>query len=170
MLTRILTKTFNSVRISKAYYPKFFFSTSTPPAKPPGNTGEKEVSDKDKASAPKEYVNLTFVNKDKSTTTIKAEIGKNILDLARANGLEVEGACEGSCACTTCHVVFEQKLYDKLPPASLTEEDLLDLAFALTSTSRLGCQVKVSKEFEGAKITLPRATRNMYVDGAKPKH
>ena len=64
---------------------------------------------------------------------------------------------------------MESKVYDALPPPNEDEEDLLDLAFGLTPTSRLGCQVLLGKTIEGAKITLPRATRNLYVDGHVPK-
>jgi ferredoxin len=64
---------------------------------------------------------------------------------------------------------LEPKVYDALPPPNEDEEDLLDLAFGLTPTSRLGCQILLDKKLENAKITLPRATRNLYVDGHVPK-
>ena len=73
-------------------------------------------------------------------------------------------------ACSTCHVILPQEVYDELPEASDEEEDLLDLAFGLTGTSRLGCQVVVSDLLEGKEVTLPRASRNLYVDGTKPGH
>ncbi len=71
-------------------------------------------------------------------------------------------------ACSTCHVILPSKLYAKLPAAKDEEEDLLDLAFGLTGTSRLGCQVEVSELFEGVEVVLPKASRNLYVDGSKP--
>ncbi|EGR29082.1 hypothetical protein IMG5_163380 [Ichthyophthirius multifiliis] len=74
-----------------------------------------------------------------------------------------------SLACSTCHVILDDKVYNQLPSASLEEEDLLDLAFGLTDTSRLGCQVKVDKNFENTRVKLPKATRNFYVDGHKPQ-
>ena len=58
--------------------------------------------------------------------------------------MELEGACEASLACSTCHVILPQDIYNELEPAEDDEEDLLDLAFGLTTTSRLGCQVKIS--------------------------
>ncbi|KRX07903.1 2Fe-2S ferredoxin-type domain [Pseudocohnilembus persalinus] len=119
--------------------------------------------------AEQKTVNIIFVNKDKSETPVKAEIGKNILQIAHENEIDLEGACEMSLACSTCHVIFEQDLYDKLEEACEEEEDLLDLAFGLTETSRLGCQVKVDESFEGQKVYLPSATRNFYVDGHKPQ-
>ena len=75
------------------------------------------------------------------------------------------GACEGSVACSTCHVILPQEYYDLLPEPEDDENDMLDMAFGLTDTSRLGCQVKLTKELDGIAITLPAATRNMFVDG-----
>lgn len=72
------------------------------------------------------------------------------------------GACGGSCACSTCHViVMDEEMYDKLPPESEDEGDMLDLAFGLTNTSRLGCQVVMNKEIDGIVVRLPSATRNL---------
>jgi ferredoxin len=82
----------------------------------------------------------------------------------------MEGACEGSLACSTCHVIVEDRgVFDSLPPATDDEEDMLDLAFGLTDTSRLGCQIKLTPELDGFVVKLPSATRNMSVDGFKPK-
>lgn len=76
--------------------------------------------------------------------------------------LEMEGACGGSCACSTCHVIVEDDvLYDKMEEPSDDENDMLDLAFGLTETSRLGCQVQMSKELDGLVVKLPSMTRNM---------
>ena len=65
------------------------------------------------------------------------------------------GACDGSLACSTCHLVLEQDVYDAPPPPDEEEEDMLDLAMDLTDTSRLGCQIKVTKELEGMRATVP---------------
>ena len=100
---------------------------------------------------------------------VRAVVGSSVLATARAAGVDLEGACECSLACSTCHVVLPAALHASLPPASDEEEDLLDLAFGLTPTSRLGCQVKITAAFEGAQIRLPMATRNLYVDGHVPK-
>ncbi|CRG98095.1 adrenodoxin-type ferredoxin, putative [Plasmodium gallinaceum] len=77
-------------------------------------------------------------------------------------------ACEGFCACSTCHVIIDEKFYDLLPEASDNEIDMLELAPCITETSRLGCQVKLKKELNGIKIKLPPMTRNFYVDGYVP--
>jgi ferredoxin len=78
------------------------------------------------------------------------------------------GACEGSVACSTCHVILPPEYYDVLPEPEDDENDMLDMAFGLTDTSRLGCQVKMTKELDGISVTLPAATRNMFVDGKQP--
>lgn len=75
------------------------------------------------------------------------------------------GACEGSVACSTCHVILDPQYYDLIPEPEDDENDMLDMAFALTDTSRLGCQVKLTRELDGMTATLPSATRNMFVDG-----
>ncbi|PVV02527.1 hypothetical protein BB560_003014 [Smittium megazygosporum] len=122
-------------------------------------------------SSASDKVNLTFVTPEGEEIPVEAEKGINILELAHENDVDLEGACECSCACSTCHVILEEKLFDKLEEPSDEELDMLDLAFGLTETSRLGCQINVNDDFEGAKIRLPAATRNFYVDGAKPaKH
>jgi ferredoxin len=107
-----------------------------------------------------------FLN-GKPDVHVEAPIGRNILLVAHDNDIPLEGACECSLACSTCHVIFESEVYNELNESKGEEEDLLDLAFGLTETSRLGCQVLVSKKLEGAKISLPSATRNFFVDKDK---
>jgi len=70
-------------------------------------------------------------------------------------------------ACSTCHIILPEDAYDLLPEPEDDENDMLDMAFGLTDTSRLGCQVKLTKAMDGINITLPSATRNMFVDGAR---
>ncbi len=93
-----------------------------------------------------------------------APIGLSILEIAHKNNISLEGACEGSLACSTCHVIVHEEFFDQLEEASEDEEDMLDLAFGLTHTSRLGCQIIMSEELDGLKLKLPSATRNMMVD------
>ena len=107
---------------------------------------------------------MTFIAPDGSRKEVDAAEGLSVLEVAHRNKIELEGACEGSLACSTCHVVVAKDWYDKLAPATEDEEDMLDLAFGLTSTSRLGCQIIMSKELDGLTVTLPAATRNMMVD------
>jgi len=107
---------------------------------------------------------ITFVSPDGARKEVDAPVGLSVLEIAHKNGIDLEGACEGSLACSTCHVIVDDAWFDKLDEASEEEEDMLDLAFALTHTSRLGCQIKITPELDGLSITLPSATRNMMVD------
>lgn len=114
-------------------------------------------------------IKVTYINADGSETEAEGEEGQDIMRVAHEFDVELEGACEGSLACSTCHVILEPSVYKQLPEPTDEENDMLDLAFGLTQTSRLGCQVKLSKELEGMRVQLPSATRNMAVDGYKPK-
>ncbi|KAI9283420.1 2Fe-2S ferredoxin-type domain-containing protein [Sporodiniella umbellata] len=111
-----------------------------------------------------------FVTPEGEHVDVKATEGDTLLDLAQRYDIELECACEGSLACSTCHVVCEPEYYDKMEEPSDEENDMLDLAFGLTETSRLGCQVEMCKELDGLSVTIPSATRNMRVDGSKPTH
>ncbi|KIM38877.1 hypothetical protein M413DRAFT_447565 [Hebeloma cylindrosporum] len=99
--------------------------------------------------------------------TVEANEGDDILAIAHEYDVDLEGACEGSVACSTCHVILPEEFYDLLPEPDDDENDMLDMAFGLTDTSRLGCQVKMTKELDGITCTLPSATRNMFVDAKK---
>lgn len=106
---------------------------------------------------------ITFVQTDGTEKTVDAPVGVSVLEVAHKNDISLEGACEGSLACSTCHVVVDKGFYDKLPTATEDEEDMLDLAFGLTQTSRLGCQIMITEALDGLRVTLPSATRNMMV-------
>jgi len=126
--------------------------------------------DKDESNQEKEKISVTFVNKDGSEKTISVPIGMSMLEAAHENDIELEGACEGSLACSTCHViVMDVNDYNKLEEPTDEENDMLDLAFGLTETSRLGCQVIAKPELDGMRLALPAATRNFAVDGYVPK-
>ena len=107
---------------------------------------------------------ITFVAGDGTKKEVDAPNGLSVLEVAHKNDIDLEGACEGSLACSTCHVVVDKEWFEKLDEASEEEEDMLDLAFGLTHTSRLGCQIKMSDDLNGLTVTLPTATRNMLVD------
>ncbi|XP_011092463.1 uncharacterized protein LOC105172637 [Sesamum indicum] len=118
----------------------------------------------------KEKINVTFVEKDGEETHIKVPVGMSMLEAAHENDIDLEGACEGSLACSTCHViVMDVDQYNKLPDPTDEENDMLDLAFGLTETSRLGCQIIAKPELDGLRLAIPAATRNFAVDGFKPK-
>ncbi|KAF7312380.1 Ferredoxin [Mycena indigotica] len=107
-------------------------------------------------------------SKGELVKTVEANEGDDLLSIAHEYDIELEGACEGSVACSTCHVILPPEYYDLLPEPEDDENDMLDMAFGLTDTSRLGCQVKLTRELDGMTATLPAATRNMFVDGGLP--
>jgi len=104
---------------------------------------------------------MTFIQRDGSRKEVDAPIGLSVLEIAHRNDVDIEGACEGSLACSTCHVIVEPDWIELLKDASEDEEDMLDLAFGLTKTSRLGCQIVITEELDGLTVRLPSATRNM---------
>ena len=108
---------------------------------------------------------MTFINADGTRLEVEAPVGLSVLEIAHRNNVDLEGACEGSLACSTCHVIVDSEWYDALVAASEDEEDMLDLAFGLTRSSRLGCQIIITEELDGLTVSLPPGTRNMMLDG-----
>jgi 2Fe-2S ferredoxin len=104
---------------------------------------------------------MTFIQRDGSRREVEAPVGLSVLEIAHRNDIDIEGACEGSLACSTCHVIVDSEWYELLKDATEDEEDMLDLAFGLTQTSRLGCQIIMTEELDGLTVRLPQATRNM---------
>ena len=108
-----------------------------------------------------EDLRLIFVLPDKKESVCIAKTGESVLAVAHRNGIDLEGACEGSLACSTCHVYLEDPWFDKLEEISDEENDMLDLAFELKTNSRLGCQIIMKPELDGLRVVLPHATRNL---------
>jgi 2Fe-2S ferredoxin len=106
---------------------------------------------------------VTFIERDGNRREVDAPLGLSVLEIAHKNGIDIEGACEGSLACSTCHVIVDPEWYDLLKEASEDEEDMLDLAFGLTATSRLGCQIIITEELDGLIVRLPKSTRNLLI-------
>jgi ferredoxin, 2Fe-2S len=104
---------------------------------------------------------MTFIERDGTRREVEAPLGLSVLEVAHKHAIDIEGACEGSLACSTCHVVVDPEWYEHLKMATEDEEDMLDLAFGLTQTSRLGCQIIMTEELDGLTVSLPAATRNM---------
>lgn len=105
--------------------------------------------------------NVIFILRDESKREIAAETGQNLMIVAQQNGLDVEGACGGAMACSTCHMIVDKDWYGKLPPPSDDETDMLDLAPGLTRTSRLGCQIKMTEALNGLTVRLPQSTKSL---------
>jgi 2Fe-2S ferredoxin len=103
---------------------------------------------------------IIFISKGERKE-FQVPLGTTVLEAAHNNDIDLEGACEGSLACSTCHVVVDKSFYDKLEAPTEDEEDMLDLAFGLTPTSRLGCQIIMTKELDGLTLIVPDETRNV---------
>ncbi len=104
---------------------------------------------------------MTFIDADGTPREVEAPLGHSLLQIAWDNGLDMEGACEGAMACSTCHVIVDPKWHDRLDAATEDEEDMLDLAPGLKATSRLGCQIIITEELDGLVVHLPDSTRNL---------
>lgn len=104
---------------------------------------------------------VIFVVNDDKEIVVDAPEGLSVLEIAHQNDIDLEGACEGSLACATCHVILDDDSYNKVGEPSDAEGDMLDLAFGLTHTSRLGCQIILTQELDGIRIYIPSITRNI---------
>lgn len=103
-------------------------------------------------------VSVTFVMNDGSKHSAKGKEGDNLLDIIVDQEIDIDGfgACEGTLACSTCHLIFKPEDFKRLPDEATDEElDMLDLAYGLTDTSRLGCQVCMTKELDGLEVSVP---------------
>lgn len=107
---------------------------------------------------------MTLVRFHKADGTLDKEVeatpGQRLLDVAWAAREPLEGACEGVMACSTCHVIVDAKDFERLPPASEEEEDLLDLAAHARRTSRLACQIILTEEMAALTVTIPPSAAN----------
>jgi ferredoxin, 2Fe-2S len=103
---------------------------------------------------------MTFIERDGTHREVEAPLGLSVLEIAHKHGVDIEGACEGSLACSTCHVIVDPSWFAKLSTPTEDEEDMLDLAFGLTQTSRLGCQIVMNDQLDGLVVKLPAGTRN----------
>jgi ferredoxin len=107
---------------------------------------------------------LTLVRFFKADGTLDREVeaapGQRLLDVAWRERQPLEGACEGVMACSTCHVIVDAADFEKLPPASEEEEDLLDLAAHAGRTSRLACQIILTEDMRSLSVRIPAAATN----------
>ena len=104
---------------------------------------------------------MVFVDTQGNRREVDAPNGLSVLEVAHKHGIDLEGACEGSLACSTCHVIIDPSWFEVLKDPTEDEEDMLDLAFGLTKTSRLGCQIVMSEELDGLVVSLPPGSRNL---------
>ncbi|KAK3510821.1 hypothetical protein QTP70_022763 [Hemibagrus guttatus] len=108
-------------------------------------------------------VTVNFINRDGEKITVKASPGDTLLDVVVQQDLDFDGygACEGTLACSTCHLIFEEETYKQLGPISDEEMDMLDLAYGLTDTSRLGCQICLTKDLDGMTVRVPESSADI---------
>lgn len=99
--------------------------------------------------------NIIFVDNSGQRRELEARVGETILELARRSDVPIEGACCGALSCATCHVIIDSKDARRLPKPRTDEADMLDLAFGLTPTSRLGCQLVITEALDGLTLKLP---------------
>ena len=104
---------------------------------------------------------VVFIEKSGQRKEVEVPANHTVLQAAHLGGIDMEGACEGSMACSTCHVIVDSSWISKLPSASTSEEDMLDLTYGVTEASRLGCQISISDDLDGLVVKLPSTTRNM---------
>ena len=107
---------------------------------------------------------MVFIERDGNRKEVEAPLGLSVLEIAHRNQIDIEGACEGSLACSTCHVIVDADWYGRLEEPTEDEEDMLDLAFGLARTSRLGCQLVMTEELDGLTVSLPEETRNLLLE------
>jgi 2Fe-2S ferredoxin len=98
---------------------------------------------------------MTFITGAGRRIEIEAACGRSIMEIARDHDLGIEGTCDGSLACATCHVIVLPEHAGRLAGPSAEEEDMLDLAVGVQPTSRLGCQIVLTEELDGLTVRLP---------------
>uniref|UniRef100_A0A6J0UNJ0 Adrenal ferredoxin n=1 Tax=Pogona vitticeps TaxID=103695 RepID=A0A6J0UNJ0_9SAUR len=104
-------------------------------------------------------VTVHFINRDGDKLTAQGKVGDSLLDVVVDNNLDIDGfgACEGTLACSTCHLIFEDHIFEKLDTITDEEMDMLDLAYGLTERSRLGCQICLKKSMDNMTVRVPEA-------------
>ena len=98
---------------------------------------------------------LIFVNSEGTEKSVEAENGLSVMEIARDNDLGIEGTCGGSISCCTCHVIIDKDWFSIVGGPNPDEEDMLDLAVGLQPTSRLSCQIEITNELDGLRMTIP---------------
>ena len=118
-----------------------------------------------------EPINIIFCNPLGKEVAIIGQVGQTLFEVfndhreqLEGEGIDLEGACGGACACATCHVIIQDEaLFHLIPDASVQEEDMLDLAYDVRRTSRLGCQVTLTRDLDGIRVLCPTETRHLKI-------
>lgn len=134
-----------------------------------GDVGVRDLVDAIERSNQRSGSSVTVrisVPKENRTFDLPIQDGQSLYDVVSGGGSELnsylECACGGVMACSTCHVILDESLYSQLDSPCEAEQDMIDLACDVTQTSRLGCQLKISKAFEGKVITIPAGVNNLF--------
>jgi len=98
---------------------------------------------------------ITFKYQNEKEVTVDVTEELSVLQIAHDNDINLEGACEGSLACSTCHVVIPTEWFKKLDSPEWDEEDMLDFVANLTPNSRLGCQILLTEKLDGLVVHIP---------------
>ena len=98
---------------------------------------------------------ITFIKSDGSSHDVTVDSGTTIMEAGRDANMGLEGTCGGSLSCATCHVIFDNDNFKKVGPPSDDEMDMLDLAFNVKETSRLGCQIILTEELDAIQANVP---------------
>lgn len=99
---------------------------------------------------------ITYIDHEGASRTVDADNGLTVMEAAIRNDVPgIEAECGGACSCSTCHVYIADDWVERLPPVSPMEEDMLDFAYDVRTTSRLSCQIKVVDEIDGLTVTTP---------------
>ncbi|OCT96153.1 hypothetical protein XELAEV_18013836mg [Xenopus laevis] len=108
-------------------------------------------------------VTVNFINRDGDTLVAEGKVGESLLDVVLEKNLDIDGfgACEGTLACSTCHLIFEDQMFQQLEPITDEEMDMLDLAYGLTDMSRLGCQICLKKSMNGMTVKVPESVSDV---------
>lgn len=126
-------------------------------------TGQRRFTGGTRSLRSPNKVTVNFVNRDGEKITVKGSPGDSLLDIVINEDLDFDGfgACEGTLACSTCHLIFTEEVYKSLEPVTDEEMDMLDLAYGLTDTSRLGCQICLTKSLEGMVAKVPESVADI---------
>ncbi len=104
---------------------------------------------------------VVFIDPNGVERNVEAPLGKSLMDVAIDNNIDMEAACEGALACSTCHVIVDQGWFGKLEAPDEDEEDMLDLTSNLAPTSRLACQITMTDALDGLVVRLPSRVANL---------
>ncbi|XP_034720947.1 adrenodoxin [Etheostoma cragini] len=126
-------------------------------------TGQRSFTTGTQSLRSDNKVTVHFINRDGEKVTAKGSPGDSLLDIVINEDLDFDGfgACEGTLACSTCHLIFDEDVYKSLGPVTDEEMDMLDLAYGLTDTSRLGCQICLTKSLDGLVARVPESVADI---------